>query len=175
MIQKAMNLSPLKNRQEKLLLANFINTSRATLKGSLVVAILQGILSGIILWIAGIPSAVLLGVISFFVSLIPFAGPALILVPIGVISLFLGNIWQGIVLIVFAILVVSTIDNFIRPKLVEEGSGLHPLLVFLSTLGGIALFGIAGFLLGPVIMVLLITLLDIYRREFKVDLKKFNQ
>jgi len=174
MIKKIMDLSPLKNRQEKLLLDNFINTSRATLKGSLVVAIIQGVLSGIILWLTGVPFVTLLGVISFFISLVPFAGPALILIPIGLILIFIGNFWQGVILIIFAILVVSTVDNFVRPKLVEGGSGLHPLLAFLSTLGGLILFGIAGFLLGPVIVVLFITLLTIYQQQFKNTLKKFN-
>ena len=130
---------------------------------------------GIILQIAGFPSPVIWAVITALVSLIPMLGAALVWLPTGIITLFLGNIWQGLLIIIFGALVVSTIDNFLRPKLVGDETSLHPILVFLSTLGGIALFGLAGILLGPIIVVFFVSLLDIYQIEFKDELEKMNQ
>jgi len=175
LIKKVMSISPLKDSEENELLKNFISVSKATLKGSLVIAIIQGILMGIILQIAGFPSPVIWAVITALVSLIPMLGAALIWLPTGIITLLLGNIWQGLLIIIFGALVVSTIDNFLRPKLVGDETSLHPILVFLSTLGGIALFGLAGILLGPIIVVFFVSLLDIYQIEFKDELEKMNQ
>ena len=174
-IKKIMALSPLKNTQENQLLKNFISVSNATLKGSLVIAIIQGILMTIIFLITGVSSPIIWGVITILVSLIPMFGAGLVWLPAGVIMLLLGNIWQGILIISFGALVVSVIDNFLRPRLVGKETSLHPILVFLSTIGGIALFGLIGILLGPVIIVFFISLLDIYQIEFKDELKKMNQ
>lgn len=174
-IKKIMSLSPLRDKEENQLLKNFISVSKATLKGSLVIAIIQGILMTIVLAIAGVPSPVIWGVITVIVSLIPLLGAALVWLPMGIIMLVLGNIWQGLLIIIFGALIVSTIDNFLRPRLVGKETSLHPILVFLSTLGGIALFGLVGILLGPVIIVLFVSLLDIYQIEFKDELEKMNQ
>ena len=173
--KKLKSLSPLKDAQEDLLLKDFVLISRATLKGSLVIAIIQGILTGFALWIAGVPAPFFLGLITIILSLVPLLGSALVWLPAGVIMLILGSIWQGIFLILFGALVIAMIDNFLRPILVGNTASLHPLLVFLSTLGGIALFGIFGFILGPIVIVLFLTLLKIYQLEFKSELKAFNK
>jgi predicted PurR-regulated permease PerM len=173
-VKRAMHLSPLKNKQEKVLIDKFIEISRATIKGSLVVAMIQGFLTGLSLWIAGVPSAVLLGVVAVVLSIIPMLGSGLVWLPVGIILLFLGQIWQGVFVIVFGSLIVGTIDNFLRPKLVGDSSSLHPLLVFFATIGGIAVFGLLGFLIGPIIVALFVALLDIYEIEFKEELGKFN-
>ncbi len=174
-IRRITDLSPLKNRQEHLLLDNFIAVSRATIKGTFVIALIQAILVGIILVIAGVSSPIIWAMISFILSLIPFLGSVIVMIPIGLTLIVMGSIWQGIFVIVAAIVIVSSVDNFLRPKLVEGESGLHPLLVFLSTLGGLSFFGIAGFLLGPIILAFLMTLLKIYKLEFKKELKEFNR
>jgi predicted PurR-regulated permease PerM len=88
---------------------------------------------------------------------------------------FMGFVWQAIVIFIFGTVFISSVDNILRPKLVGDESSLHPVLVFFSTIGGLALFGISGFLLGPVVIVLFLSLLDIYKSEFKGELKKFNQ
>ncbi len=168
-------VSPLRDKQEMLLLKNFVDISRSTLKGTFVIAIIQATLAGITLVIAGVPSPVTWAVVCFILSLIPFVGAALVMVPIGLFLLVTGSVWQGIFMIVSAVIIIGSVDNFLRPKLVEGGSGLHPLLVFLSTLGGISFFGITGFLLGPAVIVFLSTLLKIYQLEFKNELKKFNR
>ncbi len=174
-IKKIMDLSPLKNKEEYKLLDNFVRISKATLKGSLVIAIIQGILMTLIFWIAGVSSPVLWGAITVLVSLIPVIGAILVWLPVGIIMFFMGFLWQAIVIFIFGAVVISSVDNILRPKLVGDESSLHPVLVFFSTIGGLALFGISGFLLGPVIIVLFLSLLDIYKGEFKGELKKFNQ
>jgi predicted PurR-regulated permease PerM len=173
--KKIKDLSPLKNNQEDILLKKFVAISRATLKGSLVVAIFQGIVTAILLSATGVPSAIFLGILTVIFSLIPFVGAGFVWAPAGIIMLLLGNIWQGIVIILFGALVISTVDNILRAKLVGNESSLHPLLVFLSTIGGIVAFGMAGFLLGPILIVLFLTLLDIYKMEFGKDLERFNK
>ncbi len=174
LINKIIQLSPLKNSQEEKLLENFIDISRATLKGSLIIAIVQGGLTTILLVATGIPSAVLLGVIATIFALIPMFGTAVVWLPIGLITLALGNIWQGITILLVGSLIIGSIDNILRPYLVGKNTSLHPLLVFLSTVGGISFFGIAGFLLGPVTVVLFLNLLEIYKTEFANELRKFN-
>lgn len=175
LIKKVMDLSPLKNSEEELLLKKFIGISRATLKGTLVIAIIQAALTGFIFLITGTPSAILLGLLTILVSLIPMMGAAIVWAPVGILMIMFGHVWEGVTILIFGAVVVSTIDNILRPKLVGNEASLHPLLVLLATLGGIALFGISGFLLGPVIIVLFITLLDIYKLEFGKDLKRFNK
>lgn len=174
LIAKIFNLSPLKNSQEKILLKNFIDISKATLKGSLVIAIVQGFLTTILFMVTGVSSAVLLGVVATLFALIPMVGAAIVWIPAGIIMLIMGNIWQGITILLFGTIVISMIDNFLRPQLVGNSTSLHPLIIFLSTLGGISFFGLTGFLLGPVTAVLFLNLLDIYKMEFKEDLKKYN-
>lgn len=175
LLKKFMALSPLKDSQEKLLVKKFIAISRATLKGTLVIAIIQGLLMGILFAATGVSSATLWALITVILSLIPLLGTILVWAPVAAFLLLTGSIWQGVVIALFGGIVISNVDNFLRPKLVGNEASLHPLLVFLSTLGGIAFFGISGFLLGPVIIVLFITLLDIYQIEFKKDLKIFNK
>ncbi len=174
LVAKIFDLSPLKNTHEKKLLKNFIEISRATLKGSLVIAAVQGFLTTILFVFTGVSSAVLLGIVATLFALIPMIGTAIIWVPAGIIMLIMGNIWQGVTILLFGAIVIGMIDNFLRPQLVGNSTSLHPLIIFLSTLGGISFFGLTGFLLGPVTAVLFLNLLDIYKTEFKEDLKKFN-
>jgi predicted PurR-regulated permease PerM len=174
LITKIINLSPLKNSHERTLLKNFVDISRATLRGSLVIAAVQGFLTTVLFMATGVPSAVLLGVVATLFALIPMIGTAIVWMPVGVIMLIMGNIWQGVTILLFGAIVIGMIDNFLRPQLVGNSTSLHPLIIFLSTLGGISFFGLTGFLLGPVTAVLFLNLLDIYKVEFKEDLKKFN-
>ncbi len=174
MIKKIMKLSPLPAKQEKLLLKKFIGISRATLKGSLIIAIIQGLLMGIIFWIAGVGSPAIWGLVTAILSLIPALGAVLVWLPVGIFLLLTGDIWQAFFVLAAGAIVVSSIDNVLRPKLVGNDASLHPLLVFLSTLGGLVAFGFAGFIIGPIIIVLLVSLLDIYENEFKKELKDTN-
>lgn len=170
-----MQLSPLRDEHDRLLIKKFISISRATLKGTIVVGVIQGLLGGIAFWIAGIPSPAIWGLAMILFSIIPMVGSALIWIPAGVIMLLLGDIWQGIFILSVGAGVISVIDNILRPKLVGKDTQMHPLLVFFSMLGGISLFGLPGFVIGPIIVSLFIALVEIYAIEFRDQLKEYNE
>lgn len=174
LVKRLMYLSPLKDSHEKLLINKFISISTATVKGTLVVGLVQGTLGGILFAIVGIPSAAVWGILMAFLSLIPMVGSSIIWFPAGVILLLMGDIWQGITVLLAGSLVISLVDNFLRPKLVGKETQMHPLLVFFATLGGIYLFGLSGFIIGPMIITIFLALWEIYAVEFKQQLKEYN-
>jgi len=170
-----MQLSPLRNEHDKILIAKFVSISRATLKGTMVVGIIQGLLGGVVFWIAGIPSPAIWGLVMVLFSIIPMVGSAIIWLPAGIIMFILGDIWQGIFILAVGTGVISVIDNVLRPKLVGKDTQMHPLMVFFATLGGISLFGLPGFIIGPIIVSLFMALGEIYSIEFSDQLKEYNQ
>ncbi len=175
LVKRIMHLSPLRNEHEKLLVDKFISISMATIKGSLVVGLAQGLLGGFLFAAVGIPSAAVWGILMAFLSLIPMFGASIIWFPAGIILLLMGNIWQGLIVLAFGGLVISLIDNFLRPKLVGKDTQMHPLLVFFATLGGISLFGFFGFIIGPLVVAIFLALWEIYAVEFKQQLGKYNK
>ncbi len=142
---------PLQPDQRRYLSQQFTTVIRATVKGNLVVALAQGALGGLIFAVLGIHAPVLWAVVMAFLSLLPAVGAAIVWVPVAVYLLVTGEVWQGLVLLAFGTLVISTIDNVLRPILVGRHSKLPDYLVLISTLGGIAVFGINGFIIGPTI------------------------
>lgn len=162
-IKKIMDLSPLPSSQEKQIFEKFNVMTVATIKGTLIIALIQGILMGLVFWIAGVQAPTIWGLLTALISIIPLLGVFLIWLPVGIFLLVVGSYWQGIFILATGAIVISSIDNFLRPKLIEGQTSLHPLLVFLSTLGGLALFGPLGFVIGPVIITLSIALLEIYQ------------
>ncbi len=129
----------------------FLVLVRATIKGSIVVGLVQGALGAITFWIVGIPSVLLLGVIMAIASLLPAVGPAIVWVPAAIYLLATGAIWQGIVVIVSGVAVIGMIDNVLRPILVGRDTGIPDWLILITTLGGIALFGLSGIVIGPLV------------------------
>jgi predicted PurR-regulated permease PerM len=174
LVARLMYLSPLKNSHEKLLIEKFISISRATIKGALVISFIQGFIAGVAFVIAGVPSAAIWSILVMFFSLVPLVGSGLIWLPIAIILLFEGAIWQGLFILFVGFGIISVIDNFLRPKLVGKDTEMHPLVVLFATLGGISMFGFFGFIIGPIVMALFLTLWDIYSIEFKKQLKKYN-
>lgn len=174
LVRRIMYLSPLKDTHEKILIDKFISISRATLKGTLVVGFVQGGIGGILFALVGIPSPAVWAVVMMFLSLIPMIGSSIIWFPAGIIMLLLGNFWQGLTILAVGLGIISLIDNFLRPELVGKDTQMHPLVVFFATLGGISIFGFLGFIIGPIIVALFLTLWDIYAIEFKRQLEKFN-
>jgi predicted PurR-regulated permease PerM len=136
----------------------------AMFKGTFVIAIVSGAAMGIVLWIAGVPYATLLAIISAFLSLIPMVGISLVAWPVGILLILAGNTWQGIFVIVAFLLIVANIDNVMRPMLVPKGAHLNPALVILSVLGGLSLMGFIGVIYGPVVMILLVTSIEVYTK-----------
>ena len=173
-LRALMELSPLKNEHDKLLVEKFISISRATLKGTIVVGVIQGLIGGLAFWIAGVPSPAIWGIIMVMLSVVPSFGTGIIWLPAGLILLFIGNIWQGVFVLSVGFGIISVIDNILRPKLVGKDTQMHPLTVFFSTIGGLALFGLPGFIIGPIIVSLFMALSEIYSIEFRDQLKEYN-
>jgi predicted PurR-regulated permease PerM len=173
LIKAAARYTPVNNNHLTAFVHNFLNTAKATLKTTFVIGGIQGFLGGLIFYIAGIERALVWGVLMVGFSVVPAIGCSLIWVPAGIIMLFLGHTWQGITILVFGALVISSVDNLLRPLLLGRDIEMHSLLIFLSTLGGIAVFGFSGFVLGPVITSLFLAswklFLELYQKE---DVKK---
>ena len=147
---------PLTQHAKHHLLLKFAAVSKATVKGTVVVAIVQGALGGIAFWFLGVEGSVLWGALMAFLSLIPAVGSAIIWAPVAIYFLVLGPVWKGLFLIAFFVVVVGLVDNFLRPLLVGKETRMPDYLVLISTLGGMELFGINGFVIGPLIAALFI-------------------
>ena len=158
---------PLHDDDETKLLRRFTSVTRATLKGTAVIGVLQGSLSGAALYFAGIPSAVFWAVTMMVLSVVPGVGSALIWVPSVIYLLVGGQIVTALAVALWCALVVGTIDNVLRPKLVGSDTQLHELMIFFSTLGGLIMFGFMGFVIGPIIAALFVTIWELYGDEFK--------
>ncbi|MBR9826356.1 MAG: AI-2E family transporter [Alphaproteobacteria bacterium] len=165
--QKAVSLLPMTLRDRKLLAERVISTIRATVKGSFLIALVQGSLTGIGLLMAGVPGAVFWGAIAAMLSIIPMVGPPLIWVPSAIWLLATGQVVPAIGLAVWGGVVVSTSDNILRPILVGKDAKMSDLMVLLSTLGGLTLFGAVGIILGPVIAALFTSVWYIFREAFE--------
>ncbi len=175
LVDQIMYLSPLKNTHEKILVEKFISITRATAKGAMIIALVQGVIGLLMFSLLGFSSAFILGIAMMFCSLIPMVGAGLIWLPAALVMFISGNVWQGIVILAVGGGIISTIDNFLRPKLVGNDTQMHPLIVFFATLGGLSMFGFLGFIVGPMILALFLALWDIYAEEFKGQLKKYNK
>jgi predicted PurR-regulated permease PerM len=163
---------PLPEELQRNLFGKFANVIRATVKGNIVVAIVQGALGGLIFWFLGIKAPVLWGVLMAFLSLLPAVGTALVWLPVALYFLVTGAVWQGVILIAYGVLVIGLVDNILRPILVGKDTKMPDYVVLISTLGGIAIFGINGFVIGPVIAAMFMAVWDIVatsRTEMRAD------
>jgi predicted PurR-regulated permease PerM len=167
LLRRVRFLVPL-DREYKYAIANrFSSVARATVKGTLLIAIVQGTLSGLTLWAFGVGSPILWGVVATLLSIIPLVGAWLVLYPAAFIQILTGHLWQGIGILIVTILVIVNVDNLMRPRLVGQETGMHDLMVFFSTLGGISMFGPTGFIIGPMVAALFLSVLDIYSAEYR--------
>jgi predicted PurR-regulated permease PerM len=157
----------LHDQDEQRMLDKFTSVTRATLKGTAVIGILQGGLAGMAFWVAGIPSAVFWGTIMAVLSIIPGIGTALVWGPAVIILAAGGNYLKAGGLGLFCALVVGSIDNLLRPVLVGKDTQMHELMIFFGTLGGIIMFGIMGIFIGPIVAALFVTIWEIYGVAFK--------
>lgn len=159
---------PLGDARERMLFKTFGEVTRATLKGNLVIAIIQGSLGGLIFWALGIPGVLLWAVLMAAMSLIPAVGPAIVWAPVALYLFATGANVKAIILIAFGMGVIGLIDNILRPILVGRDTKLPDYVVLLSTLGGLALFGINGFVIGPLVAALFIAFWGIFIREMHI-------
>lgn len=166
MIRSLMELSPLDDRYEAELLAEFDQTSRAIVLATILSAVAQGLTAGLAYFFLGAPSAFLLTALTMVCALIPFVGTAIVWVPVALfMAIYQDRVPQAIGLAVYAVLIVGTIDNLIKMLILHGQRQLHPLLALLSVLGGIQALGPIGILIGPLAVTLLQTTLSIFRRE----------
>jgi predicted PurR-regulated permease PerM len=135
-------------------LDNFTTVIRATVKGNVLVAIAQGALGGLIFWFLHVQAPLLWAVVMAFLSLLPAVGAAIVWAPVAIYFLVTGAVWQGVVLIAVGVFVIGLVDNFLRPVLVGKDTKMPDYVVLLSTVGGMALFGLNGFVIGPVVAAL---------------------
>lgn len=157
---------PLGDERERLLFAKFAEVTRATVKGNLLIAIIQGALGGFIFWVLGINAALLWGVVMAIVSLLPAIGAAIVWVPAAIYLAAVGDVASALVLTAFGVIVIGLADNVLRPIFVGRDTKLPDYIVLLSTLGGIVMFGINGFVMGPLVAALFMAFWGIFIREF---------
>ncbi|MET0648643.1 MAG: AI-2E family transporter [Pyrinomonadaceae bacterium] len=160
----AYDMMPLSGPQAREILDRTGEVIGASVYGVLVIAVIQGVLGGLAFWLLGLPSPLLWGVVMIFLSMIPMLGAFIVWVPAAIYLALTGDWGKAIILAVWGALVIGSVDNFLRPKLVGERTRLHELLVFFSVLGGLQVFGVLGIVLGPVIVAITIALLDILRQ-----------
>ncbi|MGB5327361.1 MAG: AI-2E family transporter [Gammaproteobacteria bacterium] len=166
LIKKILYYLPLGSDDENLMLEKFTSVTRATLKGSLLIGILQGGLAGFAFAFAGIDNAVFWGSVMAVLSIIPAIGSALVWGPACVILIMQGSVGAGVGLLIFCGLVVGSVDNILRPILVGKDTKMHELMIFFGTLGGIMMFGISGVVIGPLIASLFVTIWELYGIAF---------
>ncbi|MDK3023455.1 AI-2E family transporter [Cupriavidus taiwanensis] len=160
---------PLSDAHTRRLVGRFTTVVRATVKGNVVVAVVQGVLGGLAFLLLGINGALLWGTLMAFLSLLPAVGAALVWGPAAIYFLLAGPVWKGIALIAIGTLVIGAVDNVLRPILVGKDTKLPDWVVLISTLGGMSVFGINGFVIGPLIAALFISCWDISVIEDRDD------
>ncbi|GAA4356501.1 AI-2E family transporter [Variovorax defluvii] len=153
---------PMARPHTHFLLNKFTTVIRATVKGNVAVAAVQGALGGLAFWVLGVQGALLWAALMAFLSLLPAVGAALIWLPVAIYFLATGHIWEGVSLIVFGVVVIGLVDNILRPLLVGKDTQMPDYIVLMSTVGGMALFGINGFVIGPVIAALFMATWDLF-------------
>ena len=160
--QHSKKLIPLSDEHKQHLFRKFATVVRATVKGNIVVAATQGALGGIIFWLLGIQGALLWGVLMAFLSLLPAVGAAIIWAPVAIYFLVTGALWEGITLALFGVLVIGLVDNILRPLLVGKDTKIPDYVILVSTLGGLAVFGLNGFVIGPLFAALFMACWDLF-------------
>lgn len=153
---------PLRAEQRSALFEKFTTVIRATVKGSVIVAIVQGVLGGLLFAILDIRAAVLWGVVMGLLALIPAVGTGLVWFPVGIYLLVTGSVWQGMVLLLCGFFIISMVDNVLRPILVGQDTQMPDYVVLISTLGGLSVMGINGLIVGPVIAAMFISAWEIF-------------
>ena len=165
-LQGILRYIPLEQSQKEDLLERFVSVTRATLRGSLLIGLIQGGVAGLAFWVAGVPAAAFWGTVMVVLSIIPAVGATLIWIPAVIYLFTLGQVVAATGLLAWCAIVVGTIDNLLRPRLIGRDARMSDLLILLSTLGGIVLFGAVGFIVGPIVAALFVTVWCMYGDVF---------
>jgi len=171
-VKKIKDLLPLKRSHKTRVLYKIKETTHAVMYGSIVIALIQGALGALGFWLFGIGTFYVWGMIIALFALVPFVGTAIIWIPAALYLIAKGSsegntvlIWHGVGLLLYGTFIISSADNILKPKLIGDRAGLHPVFVLLGVIGGLELFGFAGFIIGPLILSALKSFIDIYQKE----------
>jgi predicted PurR-regulated permease PerM len=167
MLQHVVHALPLGDERERQLMNKFAEVSRATIKGTLVIGAVQGTLGGIMFALLGIDAAVFWGVVMTLLSILPVVGAGIVWLPAALIMLAGGAWTKALILVLFGVLVIGLVDNLLRPVLVGRDTRMPDYLVLLSTLGGLSIFGVSGFVIGPVIAALFLVIWAMFEAEHR--------
>ena len=159
-------LSPLTDDIDRLYITRIKAMGLSMVRGTFVIALVQGLVVGVVLWICGLQYAAFFGLLTVIASVIPM-GAAGIMLPIGLFLLLTGQIWQGVVVILSLMLIVSNIDSLLRPRLVSKTASLPPALTIIGLFAGLANFGFMGVIYGPVLMIFFVTTIEVYMKYFR--------
>lgn len=170
MLRAILDHLPLHRDEKERLKDRFVSVTRATLKGTIIIGVIQGVASGLGFWVAGVPNAAFWTVVMSVMSILPLIGAALIWVPAAIILFASGHVTAAILLSLYCALIVGSIDNVLRPRLVGQDTKMHDLVILFSTLGGLSVFGPLGFVLGPVLAGLFVTSWEIFGQAYSVEL-----
>jgi predicted PurR-regulated permease PerM len=165
--QALLDVSPLERSQAIKLFNKLVSAVNGVVKGSFIIALIQGAVATVGFLIFGLPEPFLWGAVTVVASLVPMVGTALVIVPAVIFLAITGNSPQALGLAIWGAVAVGLADNFIVPKLIGGSIKLHPVLVLLSVIGGLQFFGILGFLIGPIIMAIFVAMVEMYREDFK--------
>ena len=172
LVETVKNILPLRKQRQDALIEQFSQVASAVIYGTVIVAVLQGVLAGIGFFLFGVPSPIIWGIITAVVSLIPFLGPYVVWFPVSLVLMASGYysgegliLLRGLGLFFYGLLLVSGIDNVLKPRIIGRKAKIHPALVFLGIIGGVNFFGLVGFVIGPVIIAMLKTAFEAYIKE----------
>lgn len=165
LVAMLIRVLPLGHGRKRRLLGKFADVALATMKGTLVVGVVQGAIGAILFWVLGIPAPVFWGTLMAVFSVLPAVGPGLVWLPAAVILLGMGHIVKGIILVATGVLVIGLVDNVLRPLLVGRDTEMPDYLVLLATLGGLGVFGVSGFVIGPVIAAFFLAVWEMFAHE----------
>ncbi|MFH0948293.1 MAG: AI-2E family transporter [Elusimicrobiota bacterium] len=174
MLTKIKDIIPLSDEYKDRIISRFYSMTNITVKGILFIAFLQSVLATLTLWVFGVKAWLLWGIVILIFSAIPFVGTGAVLIPAGIIKIISGDIGQGIAIMIISVFFISLIDNVLRPRIIGQSAGMHDLLVFFSIIGGIVSFGPAGLIIGPLIAAIFLTILEIYKIEFRSQIEHSN-
>lgn len=158
---------PIGDERERMLFAKFAEVSRATLKGTLVIGVIQGTLGGLMFGALGIEGAVLWGVVMVLLSILPLVGASLVWIPAAIFLAVSGAYLKAVIMVVFGSIVIGLLDNLLRPILVGRDTKMPDYIILLSTLGGLSVFGISGFVIGPIIAALFLAVWSMFEKEHR--------
>lgn len=161
-LAKLRRVIPLNSTQLSVAFAKVRDIIEVTMIGGVAIALIQGLLGGVLFASVGIPDAIFWGAIMTFMSLVPFVGSFIVYVPAGLILIATGATIKGLIVIILGVVVVSQVDNVLRPFMLAGRTQMHPLLLFFTIMGGVALFGLLGIVIGPLVAAVFIALLNIF-------------